>query len=122
MLPRRWSDPAAAAAVRLLSAYVKGRGGRAVQSGALSALRAGVRANLASRAAAPGRADPASPQIAEVLELRALLLIGDIDGARQRGDGAAEAVARDAFADWAQDVYGIGVREVRLTARGFVKR
>jgi hypothetical protein len=66
--------------------------------------------------------DARTQQAAEMLELRTILRVSDINVGRMNGDAAREQAARGKLRTWIKESFGLDLAGVKLTRRGFVKR
>ena len=66
--------------------------------------------------------DARAQEAAEMLELRTILRVSDLNVGRLQGDAAREQRARAALRAWIRQSFGLDLARVRLSRRGFVKR
>jgi hypothetical protein len=120
----RWrpSNLADVAAYTLLSSYavyyakpsVSARGSLAVRRAA----RSGMALNRQVRRLSDGRKQTA----AEMLELRTIFRLSDVNLARMQGDATREQAAEARLRAWIKDAFGIDLERVRLSRKGLVRR
>lgn len=118
----RATDLGDVAAFNLVQGYATVTGDATVSPRGLAQIRRAVGDDLARQRSVRRMTDDLQQEVAEVMTLRVILLLSDINRATQAGDTATAAAARAQMRAWTQDIFGVDVRDVKLTKRGLVRR
>ena len=120
----RWSpnDLADVASFVLLSGFAAYHEKPSLSGDGCLAVRRAARYGMARRAKIRRAPKRDKQTAAEMSEIRLIYLLGDLNRARGTGDVTDIDAARDEVRGWIREVYGLDVRSVRLTKRGFAGR
>ena len=123
-LSGRWSpnNIADVAAYMQLSAYAAFSSKTSLPGRAVVAVQRSARTRMALDRRMRRLSDARAQEAAEMLELRTILRVSDLNVGRLQGDAAREQRARAALRAWIRQSFGLDLDRVRLTRRGFVKR
>jgi hypothetical protein len=116
------SNIADVAAWTLLLSYAQYHERTTLSDRGVRAVRDAARRSFALDRQARRLADAEAQQVAEKLELRTYLRLGDLFFGRQNADAPREQAALDELSTWIQDVYGVDLERVRFTRKGLVER
>ena len=123
-LSGRWSPSniADVAAFMQLSAYAAYTSRTSLPDRGLAAVQRAARTGMALDRGVRRLSDARTQQAAAMLELRTILRVSDVNVGRIERDAAREQTARAALRSWIKESFGLDVKRVKLTRRGFVKR
>jgi hypothetical protein len=88
----------------------------------VKAVRRDARDDLARNRKVRTSSDARKQEAAEMLSLRTLIRVSDLNWGRQTGDAAREAAALDTLRVWIRDGFGVDLERTRFTRRGLVAR
>jgi hypothetical protein len=86
------------------------------------AVRRSAREDLASDRRIRRLSDARMQEAAEMLELRTIIRISDLNVARMQGDAALEQAAEAELRSFVREVLGVDFKKVKLTRQGLVRR
>jgi hypothetical protein len=120
----RWSpgNIADVAAYMLLNGYGAFHARTSAPDTPILAVQSAARRSMALSRQIRGLSAARKQTAAEMLELRTILRISDLNLARTAGDAPREQAAKAALRSWIKDVFGVDLERVRLTRAGLVKR
>lgn len=120
----RWSpgNIADVAAYMLLNGYGAFHARTSAPDTPILAVQSAARRSMALSRQIRGLSAARKQTAADMLELRTILRISDLNVARQTGDAPREQAARAALRSWIRDVFGVDLERVRLTRAGLVRR
>jgi hypothetical protein len=85
-------------------------------------VRSAVRNSMALNRQVRRLSDARKQTAAEMLELRTIFRLSDVNVARAAGDAAGEQAAKAQLRAWIKDAFGLDLERVRLTRKGLVRR
>lgn len=118
----RATDLGDVAAFSLVQGYATVTGDATLSPRGLAQIRRAVGDDLARQRSVRRMPDARQQEVAEVMTLRVVLLLSDINRATEAGDDATVAAARAQMRAWTEELFGVDVAKVRLTKRGLVRR
>jgi hypothetical protein len=120
----RWSPSniADVAAYMLLSSYSVYYAKPSVSERGSLAVRSVARNSMALNRQIRRLSDARKQTAADMLELRTIFRLSDINVARMEGDATSEQTAKAQLRAWIKDAFGIDLERVRLTRKGLVPR
>ena len=120
----RWSpgNIADVSAYLLLNGYGAFHARTSAPDTPILAVQSAARRSMALSRQIRGLSAARKQTAAEMLELRTILRISDLNVARQAGDAPREQAAKAALRSWIKDVFGVDLERARLTRAGLVKR
>jgi hypothetical protein len=123
-LEGRWSpnNIADVAAFIQLSAYAAYTSRRSLPDAGVLAVQRTARTGMALDRRVRRLSDARTQEAAEMLELRTILRVSDLNWGRIEHDPARRRAARAELRSWIKQTFGFDLARVKLTRRGFVKR
>ena len=123
-LSGRWSpnNIADVAAYMQLSAYAAYTARTSLFTRGVVAVQRAARRGMALDRGVRRLSDARTQEAAAMLELRTILRVSDLNLGRSQGDAAREQTAEAELRSWIRQSFGLDVKRVKLTRRGFVKR
>jgi hypothetical protein len=120
----RWSPSniADVSAYMLLSSYSVYYEKPSVSERGSLALRGAARNSMALNRRVRRLSDARKQTAAEMLELRTIFRLSDVNIARMGGDATGEQAAKAQLRAWIKDAFGADLERVRLTRKGLVRR
>jgi hypothetical protein len=88
----------------------------------VKAVRRAARTDLALDRTVRRSSDARKQETAEMLALRTILRVSDLNWGRQSRDAAREAAAMDALRMWVDTAFGVDLDRVEFTRKGLVPR
>jgi hypothetical protein len=88
----------------------------------VKAVRRAARTDLALNRTVRRSSDARKQEAAEMLALRTILRVSDLNWARQAQDAGREAAAMDALRAWVDTAFGVDLDDARFTRKGLVPR
>jgi hypothetical protein len=88
----------------------------------VKAVRRAVRHDLARNRKVRSSPDARKQEAAEMLSLRTILRVSDLNTSRQSGEAEREDAALDALRTWVRSAFGADLERARFTRRGLVAR
>jgi hypothetical protein len=85
-------------------------------------VRSAVRNSMALNRQVRRLTDARKQTAAEMLELRTIFRLSDLNLARMAGDATREQAAKAQLRSWIKDAFGLDLERVRLTSKGLVRR
>jgi hypothetical protein len=95
---------------------------RKVPDAGLAAVRRSARADLALNVKVRRSSDARKQEAAEMLALRTILRVSDLNWGRQDQDAEREQTAADELRDWVKAAFGLDLDRVKFTRKGLVAR
>jgi hypothetical protein len=93
-----------------------------VPDAGLAAVRRSARTDLALNATVRRSSDARKQEAAQMLALRTILRVSDLNWGRQEQDAAREQAAADALRTWVKTAFGVDLDRVAFTRKGLVPR
>lgn len=123
-LSGRWSPDniADVAAYLQLNAYAAFASKTSLSARGMAAVQRAARRSMALDRRVRRLSNARTQQAAEMLELRTILRVSELNLGRLEGDAARERAARAELRSWVRQSSGLDIARVKLTRRGFVKR
>ena len=123
-LSGRWSpnNIADVAAYMQLNAYAAFASRPSLGDRAVAAVQRGARTRMALDRRVRRLSHARAQEAAEMLALRTILRISDLNIGRIEGNAAREQAAGAELRSWIKQTFGLDVKRVKLTRRGFVTR
>jgi len=123
-LSGRWSpgNLADVSAYMQLSGYAAYSSRTSLPGRAVVAVQRAARTRMALDRRVRRLSDARAQEAAEMLELRTILRVSELNLGRIEGDAARVQAARAELRAWIRECFGLDLARVKLTRRGFVKR
>ena len=123
-LSGRWSpnNIADVGAFMQLSAYAAYTSRTSLPDRGVVAVQRAARRGMALDRGVRRLSDARTQEAAEMLELRTILRVSDVNLGRSQGDAGREQAAEAELRSWIRQSFGLDIKRVKLTRRGFVKR
>jgi hypothetical protein len=110
------------AAYSLILSYAAYHERSSFPDAAVRAIRRAARTDLALNRKVRTSSDARKQEAAEMLTLRTILRVSDLNWGRQSQDAAREQAATDALRAWVKTAFGVDLERVTVTRKGIVRR
>jgi hypothetical protein len=110
------------AAYSLILSYAAYHERSSFPDAAVRAIRRAARTDLALNRKVRTSSDARKQEAAEMLTLRTILRVSDLNWGRQSQDAAREQAATHALRAWVKTAFGVDLERVTVTRKGIVRR